>query len=137
MCILVLKNPSMDLLWIIQLTYSELSKGHEILWELGCRSNYQLTKGKGESNETLCILGLVLGFMYERCSWLHLRICVFGKRPITFIFVCGLVKCPRFYMLSLHPYGKAIPSVLIQWSSVCLWKGVFTVGLLVWCYSPF
>ena len=99
-----------------------------------CRPNGLFTKGKRESKDTSCIMGL----LYEQCPWLRLRRVVLVKSPITFTLLhCGLEIFPMLPILSLHPYGKAVPSFLIQYSSRCLRKGVLNVGLLAWWYIFF
>jgi hypothetical protein len=76
-----------------------------------------------------------MGLLYEQCPWLRLRLSVLLKSPITFALLhYGLVIFPILPILSLHPYGDAAPSFLIQCSSRCLRKGVLNVGLLVWWY---
>ena len=105
-------------------------KGREYsLVRIWWRPNNKLTNGRRPSKETLCISGL----LYLLEPWLRCLLLVRSNRFKTFTdWHPGLVRFPILSIRSLQPYGAAVPSCRIQYSSRFRRKGVHEfIGLFV------
>jgi hypothetical protein len=99
--------------------------------QIQCIPSGILTYGGRQFIATSCSLG----DMYWPWPWLCLRLGVLSKMFITFTLLHpGLDRLPLISFLSLHPYGIAVPSFRIQYSSFCLRSGARKLGFLLGWY---